>query len=103
MDQGGAAVILDDKIRRLAEDVPAAAITPEIIRHQAESLEELEIQVQEAPAPGRRIGRVVCRVPDLEVPFYSSNLKVKLLGGFQNQLRNHVWSDVGNTQGVCAD
>ena len=39
VDEGDAAVGVGDQIRGLAEDVAAAAITPEVVGQQAESLE----------------------------------------------------------------
>src|SRR5580698_11123141 len=45
MDQGWRAVRPDDEVRRLAEDVAAAAVAPVVVGDQAEVLEDLEVEI----------------------------------------------------------
>ena len=111
---------LATKSGRLAEDVTAAAVTPEVVGHQAESLDYFHVQIQEtAPALFSVIGGgdgsdgwgatggsdgSDAGIIDFEVPLHSPDFEVNPLDRIKCQFRNDIGSNVGSgyATGACA-
>src|SRR5215475_14603079 len=98
MDQRQAAISSHNQIRALSKDIPAYSIAVEVVRDQAEILENLEVKIQRAPTTG---GSEVVdreRIEYFETPCNSHELDVeqpvrnsRIKGHFGDYIGMEVW------------
>src|ERR1019366_10329863 len=75
-DRRNTAVVADDHVRYLAEDVSAAATAPEIVRDDAETFVNLHVKVEEGTRSGLGELHSVSRIKVVELPLQAAGLNV---------------------------
>src|ERR1035438_5610077 len=101
MKRADAAVGANHHVRRLAEQVAAAAIAPIVVGDQAEKLEHFHVGIDSAARAG--LGGVLARegsarsgVPEFESTFDAGDFKVNARGGIESDLGDEIGVHVGN-------
>jgi len=90
VNQRQASVSTCDQVRRLAENIAAAATAVVIVGEQPETFQHLKVQVCETTATHCRIVIIVVRIPDPEIALYSADLNVKLARRIESELGDHI-------------